>query len=208
MSQEYNCNNKNKNIIINNNNDNNNNYYNNLLISIIIIIQIPITKKQTPNISMNHVAKQNTEEMLKYERFLSGQNSVQIPGLYNTPLTKQTNGQSIIKKIVENLRKCSKSNCCVFSFAEIKFAVSLQTTPTISFNQFYNHTVRVAQLVEYQTQDPKVRGSNPVRSTRKSCVFFQVKNVVLTRCLCDQPPCVHAHIRIITYTNLHTTKIL
>ena len=43
----------------------------------------------------------------------------------------------------------------------------------------------VAQLVERLTQDPKARGSNPARGTR-------VKNVVLTRCQCAQPPpCVY-----------------
>ena len=57
----------------------------------------------------------------------------------------------------------------------------------------------VAQLVERRTQDPKDRGSNHVRSTHKIVSFFRVKNVVLARCRCAQPPCVHARIRMITY---------
>ena len=59
---------------------------------------------------------------------------------------------------------------------------------------------RVAQLVERQIRDPKIRGLYPacIRSTRKMWVF-QVKNVVPTRCWCAQPPCVHTCIRIIAY---------
>ena len=56
----------------------------------------------------------------------------------------------------------------------------------------------VAQLVERRTRDPKDRGSNPVRGTRKNCEFFRVRNIVLTRCRCVQPPCVYAHTRMIT----------
>ena len=52
----------------------------------------------------------------------------------------------------------------------------------------------VAQLIERRSQDPKTRGSNPVRSTRKNCEFSPVKNVVLTRCLCAQTPvCTRTH---------------
>ena len=46
----------------------------------------------------------------------------------------------------------------------------------------------VAQWVERRTRDPKTRGSNPVKSTRKMCAIFRVKNVVLTRCRCAQTP--------------------
>ena len=53
----------------------------------------------------------------------------------------------------------------------------------------------VAQLVERRTQDPKDRGSNPVRSTRVVCEFFRVKNVVLTRYRCAQPPYVYIRTR-------------
>ena len=49
----------------------------------------------------------------------------------------------------------------------------------------------VAQLVERRTQDPMTRGSNPVR----------VKNVMLTRCQCDQPPCVVIRVRMIMYAH-------
>ena len=49
----------------------------------------------------------------------------------------------------------------------------------------------LAQWLELWTGDPKVEGLNPVRSTRKT-VFFLVKNIVLTRCWCAQPPCVYA----------------
>ena len=49
----------------------------------------------------------------------------------------------------------------------------------------------VVQFSERRTRDPKTRGSNPVRSTRKKkWEFVRVKNVVLTRCRCAQPPCV------------------
>ena len=58
----------------------------------------------------------------------------------------------------------------------------------------------VAQFVEHWTQDPKTQCSNPVRTTRKNCEFFQVKNV-MTHCRCAQPLCVlYAHIRMIKYT--------
>ena len=56
----------------------------------------------------------------------------------------------------------------------------------------------VAQLVERWTRDPKTRGSNAVRSTRKNCEFFWVKNVVLTHCRCAQLPCVYTRLRMIT----------
>ena len=49
----------------------------------------------------------------------------------------------------------------------------------------------VAQWLEHWTGDPKVEGSNPVRSTIKT--FFRVKKVVLTRCWCAQPLCVYMH---------------
>ena len=60
---------------------------------------------------------------------------------------------------------------------------------------------RVAQWVERRTQYPKDRGSNPIRSPRKICEFLRVRNVVLTRCQCAQPPppCVYACTRMITY---------
>ena len=50
----------------------------------------------------------------------------------------------------------------------------------------------------YDISDPSL---NPIRSTRKTCKFFQVKNVVLTCCWCAQPPCVYyiACIRMMTY---------
>ena len=57
----------------------------------------------------------------------------------------------------------------------------------------------VAQWLERRTQDPKARGSNPVRSTRNICKFFRVKNVVLPRCRCAEPPCVYARTIMITY---------
>ena len=39
---------------------------------------------------------------------------------------------------------------------------------------------------------PKVEGLNPVRSTRKTELFW-VKQVVLTHCRCAQPSCVYMH---------------
>ena len=58
-----------------------------------------------------------------------------------------------------------------------------------------------AQLVERRTRDPKIRGSNPVRSSLQDIFmsFSESKNIVLTRCRCAQPPCVYARIRMITY---------
>ena len=52
-------------------------------------------------------------------------------------------------------------------------------------------------VIERWTGDPKVEGSNPARSTRKT--FFRVKKVVLTRSRSAQPPCVYAHIRKTMY---------
>ena len=58
----------------------------------------------------------------------------------------------------------------------------------------------LAWWLERWTRDPKDQGSNPVRSPRFFGEFFQVKNVVLTRCRCAlQPLCVYAHTRMITY---------
>ena len=56
----------------------------------------------------------------------------------------------------------------------------------------------MAQLIKHRTRDPKTRGSNPARSTRKKMSeFFRVKRAVLTpRCRCAQPPCVYARIRL------------
>ena len=69
-------------------------------------------------------------------------------------------------------------------------------SPTVSvFGSWGVWDDMVAQLVECRTQDPKEEGSNPVRSTRKICEFFRVKNV-LTRCQCAQPPCVYARTRM------------
>ena len=56
----------------------------------------------------------------------------------------------------------------------------------------------VAQLVSRRTQDPNDEGSNPVRSTRKVCEFFRVKNVVPTRCRCSQPLCVYKNDHVCT----------
>ena len=58
----------------------------------------------------------------------------------------------------------------------------------------------VAQLVERRTQAPKDRGSNPVKSTRRICEFFRVKNVVLTR----PPPVYYTH----KNDHVRTLKIL
>ena len=48
--------------------------------------------------------------------------------------------------------------------------------------------------LERWTAHPKVEGSNPVRSTRKTFDLLRVKKVVLTRCRCSQPPvCIRTH---------------
>ena len=51
----------------------------------------------------------------------------------------------------------------------------------------------VAQLVERQTQDPKVR--TPSSGEQETIVSFsKCQNVVLTRCQFAQPPmCIHMH---------------
>ena len=46
--------------------------------------------------------------------------------------------------------------------------------------------------------NPKTRGSNPVRSTRKTFWEFFGVNILWTRCGCTQPPCVHARIKMTT----------
>ena len=66
----------------------------------------------------------------------------------------------------------------------------------------------VAQLVEHRIRDPKNGGSNPICVMRltKICEFFRVKNVVLTRCRCAQPPsvCTRTH----KNNRVRTLKIL
>ena len=58
----------------------------------------------------------------------------------------------------------------------------------------------VAQLIERRTWDQKERISNPIRSIRHIYEFVLVKNVVMTRCRCPQPPCVYMTLtRMITY---------
>ena len=42
-----------------------------------------------------------------------------------------------------------------------------------------NSSDQVARLVEHRTQDPKTRGSNPIRSTRKLCETFSESNMLL-----------------------------
>ena len=59
-----------------------------------------------------------------------------------------------------------------------------------------DHGAEVTQFLERRTQDPKDRGSNPVRSTRTTLIFSRVNKVVLARCrcVCAQPPvCIRAH---------------
>ena len=54
--------------------------------------------------------------------------------------------------------------------------------------------------VEHRTRNPKTRGWNRRPERKKNCErFFRVKNVILTRCRCVQPPCVYAGIQMITY---------
>ena len=76
----------------------------------------------------------------------------------------------------------------------------------------------LAQWLERWTGDPKVEGSNPVRSTRlkkqhdlrlwdSAAEFFRVKKVVLTHCRCAKPPCVYARTPI-TKDHVRTLKIL
>ena len=73
------------------------------------------------------------------------------------------------------------------------------TELTLSFTRFkkqyyfYIGGDGLAQWLERWTGDPKVEGSNPVRSTRKTFKFFRVRKVVLTRCRRAQPPRVNTH---------------
>ena len=63
----------------------------------------------------------------------------------------------------------------------------------------------LAQWLERWTEDPKIEGSNPGRSTRKPLSSYRVKNVVLTRCQCVQHPvCTRTH----TKDHARTLKIL
>ena len=61
----------------------------------------------------------------------------------------------------------------------------------------------VAQLVERRIRNPKNGGSNPacVRSTRKMCEFFRVKNVVLIRYRRAPYPRVYIYVCIRTHKN-------
>ena len=105
---------------------------------------------------------------------------------------------------------CLKSDCSESSKAFISNYVCcvrrgvggnfrLCHTDAISCLNF-SPLVGVAQWLECWTEDPKVEGSNPVRSTRKTD-FFQVKKVVLTHCRCAQPLCVYTCIRNTMYAH-------
>ena len=63
----------------------------------------------------------------------------------------------------------------------------------------------VAQLVEHRTQDSMTQGSKLSQEHKKKIEFFQVKNVVLTRCrcVCPIPVCTRMH----NY-HIRTLKIL
>ena len=59
-----------------------------------------------------------------------------------------------------------------------------------------------AQWLKRWTGDPKVEDSNPVRSTRKTRIFFRVKKVVLA--CCPTPVYIRAH----TKDHVRMLKIL
>ena len=50
----------------------------------------------------------------------------------------------------------------------------------------------VAQLVEHRTRDPKVNGSNPVKSTWKTLSFSEPKGLCWLA-ICVPNPCVYTH---------------
>ena len=64
----------------------------------------------------------------------------------------------------------------------------------------------VAQSVARRTQDPKTEVRTPSGAQEKLVRVFQVKNVLLARRRCAQPPCVY----VLTHKNDHvpTLKIL
>ena len=59
----------------------------------------------------------------------------------------------------------------------------------------------VVQFVKRRTQDPtpEVRTRSASGAQETCVILFPSQNVVLTRCQCAQPPCVHAGIRMITH---------
>ena len=63
----------------------------------------------------------------------------------------------------------------------------------------------VTQLVKHRTQDPKTRGSNPVRSTRKICQSFSESKCCADSLLvCPTPMCICTH----KNDHIHMLKIL
>ena len=65
----------------------------------------------------------------------------------------------------------------------------------------------VAQLVERQTPHFIIWVHIPSGAQEKLNEFFWVKHVVLTRCLCAQPLCVHTRIRMITYVRTLNIRV-
>ena len=68
----------------------------------------------------------------------------------------------------------------------------------------------VAQLVEHGPQDPidsMIRGSNPSVAQEKIVTVFLSQNVVLARCRCAPPPCVHARIRTYMHVKDHVVHV-
>ena len=95
----------------------------------------------------------------------------------------------------------SRHSCSAFSYtAHTHTHASSHTLQTDTRVYSFLMGWGVGSVVRAWTGDPKVEGSNPVRSTRKPWVFSGVKKVVLTRCWCAQALCV--------YTHIHTLKIL
>ena len=95
--------------------------------------------------------------------------------------------------------------CDLCSVIVFSFLMDVQHKATFITVYIHDWGGGLAQWLERWTGDLKVEGSNPVRSTRKT-EFFRVKNVVLTRCRCAQPPCVC--IRTHTKYHVRTLKIL
>ena len=62
-------------------------------------------------------------------------------------------------------------------------------------HQYHHPCIRgdgLDQRLEHWTGDPKVEGSNPVRSTRET-EFFRVKQIVLTLLVCPTPVCIRSY---------------
>ena len=104
--------------------------------------------------------------------------------------------ESVDKSVVHSLPSLNKLS---FSGRSIDLLIGFSICLRGKFCRAMSMGMSISAFCIYieriqRTEDSLTRGSNPVRSTRKTCEFFRIKNVVSTLCRCAQTACVCARI--------------